>query len=134
LKPWYDSNAFISLISQTENDGDEGEWFGFDVETFPSRKTPDSWHYRLNTVASMLVIQWIRINFGFTGAGGKSSEPSETSCELLLAAVPTEATSDGTYPLFGIADLSLRDLMDYAMDEVKPESISWTDALVNELT
>ena len=80
-----------------------------------------------------LIIQWVRINFGFSAAGGKLEEPTEASCELLLIAVPTPPRSDNTRPPWQTDDISFADLMQFAMDDAKPALTTSTDAIVDDL-
>jgi len=80
-----------------------------------------------------LIIQWVRISFGFSTQGGKVEAPTDASCELLLIAVPTPPTSDNTCPPWQMDDLSFADIWGFALQDGKPEAISSTDAAVNEL-
>ena|SRR5437764_1488534 len=111
----------------------EGEWFEFDVEHLTSPKHADSWFDRLSSVAMALIIQWVRINFGFSAAGGKIEELTEASCELLLIAVPTPPTSDNTHPPWQMDDISFADLLQFTMDDAKPALTTSTDVVVNDL-
>jgi hypothetical protein len=111
----------------------DGEWFEFDVEHLTSPKHADSWFDRMSAVAMALIIQWVRINFGFSAPGGKIEEPTEASCELLLIAVPTPPTSDNTRPPWQMDDISFSDLLQFAMDDGKPATLTSTDAVVNDL-
>jgi len=102
----------------------------FDVPQLASASHSDSWFDRLGGVAINLIIQWIRINFGFSEAGGKTHEPNDTSCEL-LSEIPTPPTSKGTYPSFEIVeDLSLQELLVYARDEDSLAPVTSTDVVV----
>jgi hypothetical protein len=80
-----------------------------------------------------LIIQWVRINFGFSAAGGKVEEPTEASCELLLIAVPTPPTSGNTRPHWQMDDLLFSELLQFAADDGKPVLPTSTDAVVNDL-
>jgi hypothetical protein len=112
----------------------EGEWFEFDIELLTSSKHVDSWFERLSSVAMTLIIQWVRIKFGFSAAGGKVEVATDASCELLLMAVPTPPTSNNNYPPWQMDDLSFSDIVQFAMQEGRPPTISSTDAVVNDLT
>jgi hypothetical protein len=90
-----------------------GEWFEFDIHTIS--KDPITrrfnWLDRLTQVATTLVIQWIRIHYGFAQPGGTTVEPSTNTCRQLLSHVPTEGVGD-TFPPFKIDQQSLRQWMD----------------------
>lgn len=90
----------------------------------------DSWYDRLSNVASTLICQWARIKLGFTSAGGKYQEPTDTNCERLLGAVPTPPISDNTFPPFHIEDTSINEILDLEDEEDKPSPLSPTDVAV----
>src|SRR5579859_2327271 len=95
-------------------------------------KLADSWYDRLSNVASTLICQWVRIRLGFTSAGGKYQEPTDTNCERLLGAVPTPPISNDTFPPFHIEDTSIKELLDLEDEEDKPSPLSSTDVAVEQ--
>ena len=77
---------------------------------------PDSWFERLSRVASTLIVQWILILCGFSQPGGQSVESTDNSLMMLLEHIPTPPVS-GSYPLFAVADMPLREWLAYDDNE-----------------
>jgi hypothetical protein len=104
------------------------------VSKLASANHADSWFDRLSAVAITLIVQWVRICYGFSAPGGKTQEPNDTSCELLLGAVPTPPLSNDTYPPFEIENVDLGELLEYASEGGQLNPVTATDAVGERFT